>query len=325
MRLGIMFTLMCEVSIRRNALRLLTPYVGTPYRVAGWSAFQAGALAGGLGGFIGSGGDLNAAASGALFGGISGWFANTIGHGPGIMSKIRDAGEWVRALAHGMSQGLVSRLQNGSFRSGFWGGFMGSAFPVDKMGIESIQGRVFTAAVVGGTASAIGGGKFANGATTAAFSYLFSNAAASRGPRGRALTADEVSAAKGVFGDKIDYSKVQIIDGKYVPWQGKGYVMAPDGNIYWPGECGNLASCGGINTAETFIHETTHVLQYQHGVNVLGRGLLLQAGKFLSFGLYDPYSFTYAPNQAFSSYNIEQQGRIAEGIYGGVYPNNIDY
>jgi len=186
--------------------------------------------------------------------------------------------------------------------------------------------RAFVAAIAGGTASVIGGGKFANGATTAAFSYLFANAAASsRDPAGRALTTDEISAAKSVFGDKIDYSQVRIIDGKFVLWQGEGYAMAPDGNIYWPGECGNLASCSGTGTASTFVHEMTHVLQNQNGINVLGRGLVLQSTKFLSFGLYNPYKFTYDANRSFSSYNIEQQGRISEGIYRGIYPSNIDY
>ena len=144
-------------------------------------------------------------------------------------------------------------------------------------------------------------------------------------PPGRALTTDEITEAKSVYGDKIDYSKVRIIDGKYVPFQSDSVAMAPDGNIYWPGECGNLASCGGLPTAGVFIHEMAHVMQYQHGVNVLGQGFLLQAGKYLSFGLYDPYKFTYDPNRAFSSYNIEQQGDYARGIYFGRHPNKIDY
>lgn len=123
----------------------------------------------------------------------------------------------------------------------------------------------------------------------------------------------------------MDYSRVRVVDGKYVFFQGNGYVMAPNGNIYWPGECGNLATCGGGAYAGTFIQEMTHVMQHQHGVNVLGQGFLLQAGHRLSFGLYDPYSFTYDPSRTFSSYNIEQQGDIARGIYYGRYPNNIDY
>lgn len=187
--------------------------------------------------------------------------------------------------------------------------------------------RFAAAVVAGGTASELSGGKFANGATTAAFGYLFSQAMAGASQRdpGRALTSDEVDAARSAFGDKIDYDKVRIINGKYVFFQGSGYVMAPDGKIYWPGECGNLAACQGGRNVGTFVHEMTHVMQSQHGVNVLLNGFFLQAAHFLSFGLYNPYSFTYDSSRSFKSYNIEQQGDIARGIYFGRYPNNIDY
>jgi hypothetical protein len=148
---------------------------------------------------------------------------------------------------------------------------------------------------------------------------------AASGPPGRALTANEVTEAQSVFGGRIDYSKVRIADGKYVFTQGSGYVMAPDGNIYWPAGCSDLATCGGGSSAGTFIHEMTHVMQHQHGVNVLGQGFLLQAGKFLGFGLHNPYSLNYDPSRSFRSYNIEQQGVIAEGIYSGLYRNNINY
>lgn len=169
---------------------------------------------------------------------------------------------------------------------------------------------------------------FANGAATAAFASIVSEgarAARNDEPPGRALTSDEVAEAQKVFGDRIDYSTARVVDGNFVPWQGANYVIAPDGNIYWPGECGNLASCGGPGTAGVFIHEMTHVMQVQHGANVLGRGLLLQAGKFLSGGLYDPYRFNYDPGKPFSSYNIEQQGDYARDIYFQRLPNKIDY
>ena len=55
-----------------------------------------------------------------------------------------------------------------------------------------------------------------------------------------------------------------------------------------------------------FVHEMTHVLQYQSGVDVFWRGLLLQVGKYASFKMYNPYHYNYDPNRKFSSYNIEQ-------------------
>ena len=228
--------------------------------------------------------------------------------------------------------GITTSLQGGKFGHGFLSAGIGAAVG----GIPALRGvspgriaaRTVVSAVSAGTVSEITGGKFANGAMTAAFMSLVSSAALKHQaakPPGRALTKDEIAEAQKVFDSKIEYSMVRVIDGKFVPWQGGGYIIAPNGKIYWPGECGNLATCGGGIYAEDFIHEMTHVLQFQHGVNVLGRGLLLQSGKFLSFRRYDPYKFTYDPNRAFSSYNIEQQGDIAKGIYRGKYPNNIDY
>lgn len=142
---------------------------------------------------------------------------------------------------------------------------------------------------------------------------------------GRHLVGDEVDAAKTVYDDKIDYDSVRVVKDKYTPIQGANYAVTPNGNIYFPGDCGNLVSCGGGRYEGLFIHEMMHVLQYQSGINVFGRGLLLQTGKFASFGLYNPYGYKYDPNRKFSSYNIEQQGDIAVGIFYGTYPNNIDY
>jgi hypothetical protein len=121
-----------------------------------------------------------------------------------------------------------------------------------------------------------------------------------------------------VFGDKIDYSRVRVHDGKYWPAQGS-HIVAPNGHIYWPGECGNMArSCTGI-----FIHEMTHVLQHQRGVNVLLEGIALHTARYATLGKYDPYRFIYDPDRPFRSYNIEQQGDLARDIFLGLYPNNI--
>lgn len=182
------------------------------------------------------------------------------------------------------------------------------------------------AGLVGGLVARIEGGKFDDGFSVAAAGYLLNTVAHEAANRqfSRQLTNDEISAAREVFGAKIDYSRVRIIDAKYVFTQSGGYAMTPNGNIYWPGACSNLVECDGGAYAPTFIHEMTHVLQYQSGINVLMRGFFLQAAKFLTGTLYNPYSFTYDPARPFSSYNIEQQGDIAVGIYIGIYPNNID-
>jgi len=143
------------------------------------------------------------------------------------------------------------------------------------------------------------------------------------GPSGsRELTPDEVELARSVFSEKVDLSSVRIYNSKYILLQGQRFAMAPDGNIYWPQDNGNMAN----SFPKLFIHEMTHVMQFQHGINVLFQGFLLQGAKYLSGQLYDPYKFSYDKDRLFSDYNIEQQGEYAVEIYKGTYPSTaIDY
>lgn len=142
----------------------------------------------------------------------------------------------------------------------------------------------------------------------------------------RSLTPGEIQMARPVFGDKIDYSIPLVYGQKYVPWQPERMAISPNGNMYFhPNDYMEDFSKGTLGEQTWFIHEMTHVMQSQHGVNVFGSGLMLQAGKYMSFGIYDPYRFEYDPTRPFSSYNIEQQGDYAEGIFNKIYPNTIDY
>lgn len=84
--------------------------------------------------------------------------------------------ELLRASSHATFNGLVSIAQGGNFVHGFAAGFVssfgGSVFSLVKM---SIGVQVFAGAVLGGTASVLAGGKFANGAITGAFIVLFNH------------------------------------------------------------------------------------------------------------------------------------------------------
>ncbi len=139
--------------------------------------------------------------------------------------------------------------------------------------------------------------------------------------RGRVLCAAEIAVARMVFADRIDYSRVRVINGKYFPLHLQPWIIAPNGHIYWPGECGDLATGEGSVYAGTLIHEMTHIMQHQNGQSVLLRGFLLHAARLLTFGKYNPYRFTYVPGKPFNAYNIEQQAEIARHIYLGLLPN----
>jgi hypothetical protein len=141
-------------------------YVGYQLGITDGGLFGAGhAIANGAaGGFaqglVGSGGDLKAALSGAFSGGAFG-FVGDLG-----LSGIG------QSLAHGVAGGLSGIVSGGDFRSGFlssgFAEFAGSHLPSMGM-VGNLVGRM----AVGGTTSLLGGGKFGNGATTAAFGYLY--------------------------------------------------------------------------------------------------------------------------------------------------------
>jgi RHS repeat-associated protein len=87
-----------------------------------------------------------------------------------------------KTLGHGIAGGLINaadaKLQNGSFRDGFIAGFASEAASVGinmvpGKGFESVATRVVLSGAIGGTAAELGGGKFVNGAITAAFLRLY--------------------------------------------------------------------------------------------------------------------------------------------------------
>ncbi|WP_370978859.1 RHS repeat-associated core domain-containing protein [Agaribacterium sp. ZY112] len=145
--------------------------------------FIAGMVAGAAGGFV-SGVSMAAlsgansadalragfkgAATGALFGGIGGAF-----------NQLGQTGSLGHIAAHGVGGGVLSELQGGEFRTGMMVGvftkFMSSNVisKVGGEGFSSILGRTAIASAVGGTVSQATGGKFANGAKTAAYAHFF--------------------------------------------------------------------------------------------------------------------------------------------------------
>jgi hypothetical protein len=81
------------------------------------------------------------------------------------------------AVAHGAVQGAANDALGGDFKDGFLGGFAGSIFEPVAGSVEAKTGSdwagTVSSAIVGGTVSKIGGGKFANGAASAAFVDMF--------------------------------------------------------------------------------------------------------------------------------------------------------
>ncbi len=129
-------------------------------------------------------------AVGAVTGGFLHGFGEAIGGalGKAGMNKLaaKVAGKIIHAGAHGLAGGGMTAAQGGSFQDGFIGSAIGagvSAVTGSIPGLDALEGdgsmkivaRTAVASISGGVASALAGGKFADGAFSAAFFHLFNH------------------------------------------------------------------------------------------------------------------------------------------------------
>ncbi|HIQ35433.1 hypothetical protein [Acinetobacter venetianus] len=140
----------------------------------------------------------------------------------------------------------------------------------------------------------------------------------------RQLTTGEIEMARSVFGHLINYKEVKIFNIPYLPWQPENIFIAPNGNLFVHPKYfrSDYSSCS-TNLQGIFIHEMAHILQFQQQTNVILKGVILQLGYYLSFKKYNPYHYHFIQGKAFSDYNIEQQGDIAQDIFLNKIPNII--
>ena len=112
--------------VKTVAIIVVSSYTGGLALAAGWGATAAGAISGFVGGAL-STGSLRGGIRGAIFGAMSAGIANRIGHGGANGSRLFNS-DIGTALAHGTTQGAISRIAGGDFRSGFYGGVISSVF-----------------------------------------------------------------------------------------------------------------------------------------------------------------------------------------------------
>ncbi|MBY0578934.1 MAG: RHS repeat-associated core domain-containing protein [Burkholderiales bacterium] len=123
---------------------------------AAWGGIAAGTAGGFAAGVVGSGGDLNAGLQGAASGAMFGWAGG-----------MGDPASFERYAAHAFAGCLSGEIGSGGCGRGAFSAVAG------KWATNATGGNFVATMVAGGTVSVIGGGKFANGAETAAFGYLF--------------------------------------------------------------------------------------------------------------------------------------------------------
>lgn len=120
----------------------------------------------------------------------------------------------------------------------------------------------------------------------------------------RPLTTGEVELARTIFGDSVDYARVRLVRRRWWPFQPKGIVMAPTGNIHFHPDSPLWSedfSRERLALQGLFIHEMTHVWQAQ----AKGRFyLVLMRHPFCRYG------YGLREGQAFDRYGLEQQAEI---------------
>jgi hypothetical protein len=137
----------------------------------------------------------------------------------------------------------------------------------------------------------------------------------------RPLTSGEVELARSMFGESVDYQAVQLVRRKWWPFQPKGIVMAPTGNIHFHPRDPNWSddfSRERSGLQGLFVHEMTHVWQTQ----TRGRWYLpLMRHPFCR------YAYQIKDGQPFDRYGLEQQAEIVRHRFlaarGGWVPDEL--
>ncbi|MCY1042680.1 hypothetical protein OV208_15250 [Corallococcus sp. bb12-1] len=123
-------------------------------------------------------------------------------------------------------------------------------------------------------------------------------------PVGRKLTGEEMAALHAVYGDSIDYTKIQLKEGNAGLLTVGGRPFTHGDTIYVPEGWLPL-------TPDTLVHEAAHVWQHQHG----GNDYMSEALAAQLFG--DGYKFEKAlrEGKAWEEMNPEQQAEMLEQAY----------
>ncbi|MER0442635.1 YCF48-related protein [Emticicia sp. W12TSBA100-4] len=182
-----------------------------------------GAAAGFTSGFLSStfnGGSYNdavkAGTKGAIYGQITASLTSFVaGATNGIQNGLVQSG--AKAAGHAAVQGTMAEVQGGDFWQGAAAGAISGAASsnIDKVMAGDISftasaTRVGIAAVLGGTASALSGGKFANGAMAGAFERMYNGEASLiKNARNAATVVRDKAYDQGVG----EFAKAGIIEG----------------------------------------------------------------------------------------------------------------
>lgn len=128
----------------------------------------------------------------------------------------------------------------------------------------------------------------------------------------RPLTSGEIAMARQVFGDSVDYSKVKVHNHGYwlfFGFQDKNTAVTPNGEMYMPHAIYEDDYSLPLADRALFMHEMTHVWQYQLGYTVKWHGLTVTSRG------QSAYEYSIKEGDSLSDFNMEQQGNIISDYY----------
>jgi len=130
----------------------------------------------------------------------------------------------------------------------------------------------------------------------------------------RPLTPGEIALAREVFGGAIDYATVTITEDKFIGFHPDNTAMAPDGNLYMPGCYRNDYSKEDTWDQAMFIHEMTHVWQYQNKIlSPVAEAVKLNIR--FKFDYAAAYGYMLDAKKDLVEYNMEQQASIVQDYF----------
>jgi hypothetical protein len=125
--------------------------------------------------------------------------------------------------------------QGGKFEHGFLSGFvssLGGSYMQSNGGNIGIGDKVILSAIIGGTAEALGGGKFTNGAVTGAYVMMFNHLSHKWHPT-RKEAAEATRTRTETTGNEANYLVYKGDDGEECYWEVPPDTRDGPGISYW--------------------------------------------------------------------------------------------
>lgn len=138
----------------------------------------------------------------------------------------------------------------------------------------------------------------------------------------RVLTDNEVALARTIFGGSINYMRIIVTDEKYVFFQPRNIAMAPHGFLHMCNHYSPDYTRESPEKRALFIHEMTHVWQFQKKIFRPVREALKLCLKY-KFNYAATYFYKLEANRNFRSYNMEQQAAILEDYFLDYRENHL--